>query len=262
MCIGIPMKIIEPGFGYAVCESKGQKHDIDTMLIGDLSVGTWVLVFINAAREVISKEDALKIIDALQALETVMAGGKEIDHFFADLTGVEKTPELLPETFKEQHEMFSPLLTSIIEREKITVVDEASLDEFAKANGDVILLASGDFKRLVEVNDVAVILPELVKASNNALTPAVVDRESERAIQLRYRFNAFPALVFLRDGEYLGVITRVLNWNDYVQQINEILAKEPSQAPSFKLPDGCGTPPEPAKTSTVDRLIEKGAENV
>lgn len=158
--------------------------------------------------------------------------------------------------------MFSPLLESIIERDNITVVDEASLDEFAKANGDVILLISGDFKRLVEVNDVAVILPELVKASNNELTPAVVEKDSERATQRRYRFNAFPALVFLRDGEYLGVITRVLDWADYVQEINRILARAPGEVPAFEFPDGCGVPANPPKTSTVNKLIEKGAENV
>lgn len=97
MCIGVPMKIVESGFGYAVCESKGQKHNIDTMLIGDQPAGTWVLVFINAAREVIPEEDALKIVDALQALEMVMAGDNDIDHLFADLTGVGQTPEPIKE---------------------------------------------------------------------------------------------------------------------------------------------------------------------
>lgn len=97
MCIGVPMKIVETGIGYAVCESKDLSHQIDTMLIGDQKIGTWVLVFINAAREVIPEEDALKIVDALQALETVMAGGEDIDHLFADLTGVGQAPESLKE---------------------------------------------------------------------------------------------------------------------------------------------------------------------
>lgn len=90
MCVGIPMQIIETGFGHAVCETRGEKRDIDTMLIGDQPIGTWVLVFINAAREVIEPEDALKIADALEALEKVMAGECEIDHLFADLTGADK----------------------------------------------------------------------------------------------------------------------------------------------------------------------------
>lgn len=158
--------------------------------------------------------------------------------------------------------MFSPLLDNIIERENIAVLNEDNVDEFLGKNGDVILFIGGDHKRLVEVNDVAVILPELVKASNNELTPAVVERGSERAMQLRYHFNAFPSLVFLRDGEYLGVISRVLDWNDYISEINEILARQTSQPPSFKLPDGCATPAPAAQTPIVDKLIEKGADNV
>ena len=158
--------------------------------------------------------------------------------------------------------MFSPILETIIEREKIAVVNENTIDDFARKNGDVILFFSGDHKRLVEVNDVAVILPELIKASDNALVAAVVDRDAERPLQRRYRFNAFPTLVFLREGQYLGAISRVLDWGDYIIEINKILASEPSQPPPFKLPDGCGTPAPAIVQTTTEKLIEKGAENV
>lgn len=158
--------------------------------------------------------------------------------------------------------MFSPLLETIIERENISVVTEENIDAFAGSSGDVILFFCGDFKRLVEVNDVAVILPELVKASDGALTAAVVDRESERALQRRYRFNAFPTLVFLRNGDYLGAISRVLDWGDYITEINEILSREPSEPPAFEFPEGCGTPTPAAGKTTTEQLIEKGAENV
>ena len=87
MCIGVPMQIIEQGFGYAVCESQGERRNIDTMLIGEQPIGTWVMVFIDAAREVLTEEEALKIVDALQALRDVMNGNNNIDHLFADLTG-------------------------------------------------------------------------------------------------------------------------------------------------------------------------------
>jgi len=91
MCIGVPMKIVETGFGVAVCESKGKRHEIDTMLIGEQPVGTWVLVFINAARQVIEPDEAMRIASALEALEKVMAGDNEIDHLFPDLISTNKT---------------------------------------------------------------------------------------------------------------------------------------------------------------------------
>lgn len=85
MCIGVPMKVITPGPGQTLCESKGAQRLIDTMLVGELEPGTWVMVFIDAAREVLTEEEALKIIDALQALEDVMGGSSNVDHLFADL---------------------------------------------------------------------------------------------------------------------------------------------------------------------------------
>lgn len=136
--------------------------------------------------------------------------------------------------------MYSPLLQDIIKRENFTVVNEHDVEEFLMQNGDVVLFVAGEAKRLVEVNDVAVILPELVKAFKGRLTPAVLARKSEQAIQLRYRFNAFPALVFLRDGEYLGVITRVLDWHDYLIEITEILGRESAPPPAYEFPEGCG----------------------
>ena len=138
--------------------------------------------------------------------------------------------------------MFSPLLSSVIARHDMAVVDDATLDGFAADNEIVSLLFPGDSNRLAESDDVAIILPELVEAFQGAFTPAVVAPASERKLQLRYRFNAFPALVFLRRGEYLGAIKRVLDWDDYLNAIADIIVREPSEPPRFEMPDGCATP--------------------
>ena len=138
-----------------------------------------------------------------------------------------------------QPQQFSPLLQSIIEKHDYTVVDEESLAAFTTANEHVVLFFAGDAERLGESNDAAVILPELHSVFRDVLVPAVVSREAERGLQRRYRFNAFPALIFLRDGEYLGTIQRVLDWADYLREIPEILGRMPSDPPPFKLPDGC-----------------------
>ncbi len=156
---------------------------------------------------------------------------------------------------------FSPLLSAIIERESIAVVTEDTLDTFLKDNGDVILMVPGDHERLLEVDDAAVILPELVKASNGHLTPAVMARKDERIAQRSYRFSSFPAFVFLRQGGYLGAISRVLDWADYVEQINDILAREVSEPPAFQI-KGFTAPSEAKQADITSQLIEKGANNV
>lgn len=91
MCMGIPMQVVEAGFGSAMCDYNGEHRRIDTMLVGDVQPGAWVLVFIDAAREVITDEAAQKINDALTSLNAVMNGGDgNVDALFADIIAKRK----------------------------------------------------------------------------------------------------------------------------------------------------------------------------
>lgn len=104
MCIGIPMQIessVESSNGSrALCrDAHGQQFDIDTMLIGEQPAGTWVMTFLNTAREIISNDHAHTTIQALQALENVMLG-ESFEHLFADL--IDREPEL-PDHLKPEH---------------------------------------------------------------------------------------------------------------------------------------------------------------
>lgn len=134
--------------------------------------------------------------------------------------------------------MYSTLLQTIIDRHGYQVVTEAELDTVAEAQDFSVLFFAGDSNRLAESDDVAVILPELTKLFKHVFTPLIVDRDSERILQQRYRFNAFPTLVFLRRGDYLGAVSRVLDWGDYATEISNILMSEPSVPPAFEFP-GC-----------------------
>ncbi len=136
----------------------------------------------------------------------------------------------------------SPLLQSIIDREGLETVTHEDFEAQVVDRGYVALFFAGDAARLAESDDVAVVLPELYRAFQRAFTPLVVMSESERELQKRYRFNSFPSLVFLRDGEYLGVIQGVLDWTDYLDEIADILLRDPSDPPPFKFPEGCGAP--------------------
>lgn len=134
--------------------------------------------------------------------------------------------------------MTTPLIEALPTRHGFAVVDEASLDAFLAANEQSLLFFPGDGERLVESSDVAVILPEILKIYRS-LTPAIVAKTSERALQRRFRFNAFPSVVFMRRDGYLGVLSRVLDWSDYLAEIPAILARTPTDPPPFRFPDGC-----------------------
>lgn len=96
MCIGVPMQVVEAGFGQALCAgygaAAGQRRVIDTLLVGDQPAGTWLLVFLGGAREVIDATLAGQLADALQAVEMAMAGATDVSHLFADL--IERGPQL------------------------------------------------------------------------------------------------------------------------------------------------------------------------
>lgn len=132
--------------------------------------------------------------------------------------------------------MFSPLLDGVIARSGYPIVGLGDHAEHLSRHRYSVLFFPGDWERLGESNDVAIILPELTAAFQNVFQPAVVERASERKLQAVYRFGAFPALVFLRDGHYLGAITRVLDWDDYLRETARILSLEPSAPPPFPMP--------------------------
>ena len=107
MCIGLPMQVISGGKGYAHCQGMGLQREVDTLLVGDQPVGTWLLIFMNSAREVLSEQDAALITDAVKAVDLVMQQGTDsgpdkttqasIDDLFADLINREppKPPSLI-----------------------------------------------------------------------------------------------------------------------------------------------------------------------
>ncbi|MFZ2168743.1 MAG: HypC/HybG/HupF family hydrogenase formation chaperone [Methylococcaceae bacterium] len=96
MCIGLPMQVVEPRGESALCMYRGEQTLVDMMLVGEQPSGTWLLVFLHAAREVISEQKARQIADALEAMSLAMQGETQFDHLFADLVGREpQLPEFL-----------------------------------------------------------------------------------------------------------------------------------------------------------------------
>lgn len=96
------MQVVESRDGTAVCEGMGERREINMQLVGDQPVGTWVLTFLDAAREVITEESARQVSDAITAINLVMQGESNVDHLFADL--VDREPEPPPSMPKPGHQ--------------------------------------------------------------------------------------------------------------------------------------------------------------
>lgn len=91
MCVGVPMRVVEPTGRYALCDGREGRLRIDMILVGDQPAGTWVLTFRGAAQAVLDADEAGRVDQALDALELALRG-EPVDHLFPDLVGRE--PEL------------------------------------------------------------------------------------------------------------------------------------------------------------------------
>jgi len=129
--------------------------------------------------------------------------------------------------------MPSPLITAMLEKHRYPVLDKDNLSEFLQNNAEVVLFFAENPKQYPESNDVAMILPELVKAFQGRFQAALVSAAFERTLQKQYGFDTWPALVFLRNGQYLGTISKVQNWEDYLRMIERILDSEPARVPGI-----------------------------
>lgn len=92
MCLGTPMQVVAVEEHHAWCEADGQRERLDMALLGPQPVGTWVLAFQGAARQVMGDEEAAQARAGRGALAAVLAGGTNVDAFFADL--VNRRPQL------------------------------------------------------------------------------------------------------------------------------------------------------------------------
>ena len=139
--------------------------------------------------------------------------------------------------------MPSPLIENMIEQYGYPVLDETTHDEWIAAQQECVLFFTENPTRFPESNDVAMILPELVKEYGHRFNAAVIDQSAQRKLQSRYGFNEWPTLVFLREGKYLGAVSRVQDWTTYIQLINQILTRETKLAPGFAIPVEQGSSP-------------------
>ena len=72
---------------------------------------------------------------------------------------------------------------------KPTRLAGAAVDAFIGERENVVLFFTENPTQYPESNDVAVILPELLKAFGGQLDAAVIHRDAERALQPRYGFS-------------------------------------------------------------------------
>ncbi len=126
-----------------------------------------------------------------------------------------------------------PLIEQLFTRHGCVHVDAETLDAFAAVPGHAMLVFTEDPVRYKETLDLAVIAPEVAKAFPGAFRIGVLLPPDSRKVATRYGFARWPALVLLKDGQYVGAIDGLRNWDEYLEDMQRLLAAEPTRPPSI-----------------------------
>ncbi|MBT8088181.1 MAG: hydrogenase-1 expression HyaE [Gammaproteobacteria bacterium] len=134
--------------------------------------------------------------------------------------------------------MSAPLIDRLVTEHGFPEVSLATHDEFVSRQGMNVLFFPGDTTTVRDATDVAVVLPELVAAFEGRLGPGVVTDVfgDGKTLKRRYGFTEYPALVFVRSGDYVGTIARIQDWGYYLEKISELFAAPPRRPPGFSVP--------------------------
>lgn len=140
--------------------------------------------------------------------------------------------------------MPSFLVRALSERMKLPVVDETSIDAFlaqeASEPEHSLLFFTGDPAQRSESNDVAVVMPEILQSFQGRLKGAVVARDAEEKLKARFHVVMMPSLVVTRRDEVVGVLPRIRDWSEYMEEIGRWLqpgtpAMPPSAGPKVEI---------------------------
>lgn len=110
-------------------------------------------------------------------------------------------------------------------------VSADDIEAFEAQPGDAVLFFGGDPVRFPECLDVAVVLPELRARFGDSFRVGIVPRAVEDTVARRYAVQRWPSLVFLRDGGWLGTVSGMKDWDDYLREVGDTLAATPTRRP-------------------------------
>lgn len=125
-----------------------------------------------------------------------------------------------------------PLFQRLIAEYRFEQITEENSDTFIKQNGLTMLLFIDDPKRMKETADALVIAPELVSYFPEIKQKGVVTHPLARKLALTYGFRRWPAVIFLKDGGYLGAVDGLRAWRELIDETDRILKSKVHYPPS------------------------------
>lgn len=132
--------------------------------------------------------------------------------------------------------LLPPLVARLVTQFGATALAAETAEAFATGAGDRVLFLCGDPVQFPEGQDVAVVLPELQARFPGRFAIGAVERPAQEAVARRYGSQRWPALVFLRDGQYVTTLAGMHDWTVFVERVGAALEMPTARAPSVGIP--------------------------
>jgi len=129
-----------------------------------------------------------------------------------------------------------PLVRRLVDAFDAAWVDAASVMAWAAGARDRVVLLPGDPVRFPEGQDVAAVLPELRRRLADAFDIGVVAAADEDGVAALFAATRRPSLVFLRAGGFVGTLTGMHDWGDFVAAVDRLLAMPSGPLPARVIP--------------------------
>jgi hydrogenase-1 operon protein HyaE len=129
-----------------------------------------------------------------------------------------------------------PLVARLVEQHDAVRLDAEGFDDFVAAPGQAVLFFTEDPQRFREVNDLAVILPEIRRVAPRPFRIGILPPALANARAAQWGVRRWPALVFVRSGEWLGNVEGLRDWAEYVALAAALLEGETRPMPARVIP--------------------------
>jgi hydrogenase-1 operon protein HyaE len=126
-----------------------------------------------------------------------------------------------------------PLVAQLFSKHGYVEVTPASFRQWSQTPGRALLLFIEDPGRFKETLDLVVIVPELARAFPGRFHVGVLLPDAAREIAVRYGFRRWPAFVILADGQYVGAVDGLRNWDEYLAEVSRLLDAAPTRPPAI-----------------------------
>lgn len=135
------------------------------------------------------------------------------------------------------------LISRLLAKEGAERLDESTFEAFVAAPGEAALFFTEDPMRFREVTDLAVILPELREAAPRRFRIGVLPPVLANARAATFGVRRWPAVVFVRAGEWLGNIEGLRDWSEYLALASGLLEGPAQPLPRKVIPVAAAAKP-------------------